>query len=109
MARETQPKPELLSRIKAALTVHYGPRLKGLVLYGSRARGDADETSDVDVLVLIDGPVDYGSELRAIVDVLYDLQLELGATIEAFPVDEQAYRANVWPLYRSANAEGIRL
>ena len=34
----------------------YGPRLKRLVLFGSQARGDATPESDVDVLVVLDGP-----------------------------------------------------
>jgi predicted nucleotidyltransferase len=44
------------SRLEQRATVHE------LVLFGSRARGDADAGSDLDVLVVVDEPV--GDELR---------------------------------------------
>jgi uncharacterized protein len=36
----------------------FGSRLRDVRLFGSYARGDADEDSDVDILVLIDGLTD---------------------------------------------------
>ncbi len=99
----------LLGRIRGALSNLYGDRLKGIVHYGSRARGDFDEESDIDLLVLLEGPVDFGVELLAIVDALYDLQLEIDVPIEAFPADADTYETSSWPLYQKASEEGIRL
>jgi hypothetical protein len=42
----------ILATIKAEASARYG--IRSLALFGSRARGDACETSDVDVLVDID-------------------------------------------------------
>ena len=42
---------ELLKEIKVRLSAAYGERLRGVVLYGSQARGDARPDSDVDILV----------------------------------------------------------
>ncbi len=42
----------LLEHLARALAVLYGDRCRGLVLYGSHARGEANEGSDVDVLLL---------------------------------------------------------
>ncbi len=39
----------------AAVRARFGARVERLALFGSRARGDASEDSDVDVLVVIDG------------------------------------------------------
>ena len=46
---------ELLAAIKTPLAEAFGERLKGVVLYGSEARGDSEPDSDIDVLVLLKG------------------------------------------------------
>jgi uncharacterized protein len=66
---------ELLSEIKRRLLTVHGRRLQGVVLYGSEARGEAHSDSDIDVLVLLEGPIDYTRDLRANIDALYDLVL----------------------------------
>ena len=48
---------DVLQECKNILEDHYGPRLKGLVLYGSLARGDAGSDSDIDLLVEFGRPV----------------------------------------------------
>ena len=47
-----------LSAYAERLRAVFGPRLRELRLFGSYARGDANEDSDVDVLVLVDGLTD---------------------------------------------------
>ncbi len=49
---------------KAALEALYGDRLVRLVLYGSHARGEAHAGSDVDLLVVLRGPVRDYDELK---------------------------------------------
>ncbi len=41
----------ILKRFRAALDALYGGRIERVVLYGSRARGDAREDSDYDIAV----------------------------------------------------------
>lgn len=45
---------DLLSRSKNELQVRFG--VTGLALFGSTARGEASDASDVDILVSFDGP-----------------------------------------------------
>lgn len=98
---------ELLKRIKADLAAVYGIRLKGVVLYGSEARGDAEPDSDIDLLVILDGPIQLGREIETIVHALYPLQLEVLRPIHAMPVGEKDYAAGEYALYRNAKREGI--
>jgi len=98
---------ELLKRIKDALRAAHGERLRGVVLYGSEARGEASETSDIDVLVLLDGPISLGRDLRTNIDAVYHIVLDTGRPIHARPVDVETYEAAEFPLYRVAKREGI--
>jgi len=53
----------LLAELKAGLARLYGPRLSGVFLFGSHARGDAEPGSDCDVLIVLDHVAAYGSEI----------------------------------------------
>jgi uncharacterized protein len=99
----------LLAHIKSRLQAVYGDRLRGLVLYGSEARGEATSDSDVDILVLLTGPVALGRELRTIIEALYPLQLEMDRVLEAVPVDEADYVRGEYAWYRNAQRDGIRV
>lgn len=98
---------EILKEIKARLDAVHGRRLRGVVLYGSQARGEAGADSDIDVLVLLDEPIDYGRDLEANLDALYPLAVEFGRRISAKPVSATEYETVDCPLYRSAHREGI--
>ncbi len=97
----------LLMRAKSALEEAFGGRLKGVVLYGSEARGQAEPDSDIDLLVLLAGPVDYWRDLQACIHAWYPLVLRIERPIHAKPVDLEAYRAGREPLYVEARREGI--
>ena len=97
---------QLLNRIKDCLRDAYGDRLQGIVLYGSEARGEAAADSDIDLLVLLNGPVKLWKDIQTNVYALYDLQLEIIRQIHAMPVDVEAFRAGRYALYRNAKREG---
>lgn len=98
---------ELLHRVKSILTDAFRERLKGVVLYGSVARDDAEPDSDVDLLVLLAGPVDRREDLWTCIHALYPLVLETERPIHAKPVDVEKYEAQNVPLYREVRREGI--
>ena len=98
---------KVLSQCKAILQKQYGSRFRGLVLYGSEARKQARATSDIDLLVLLDSPMDYFAELRCIVDVLYPIQLESDRLISAKPAPLEDYEKGRFQLYREARRDGL--
>jgi len=98
---------ELLRRIKADLQDAFGERLKGVILYGSEARGNADPDSDIDLLVLLESQTNYWDDVRKCVHTLYPLVLETGRPIHAKPVAVDEYEQQLWPLYQAVKEEGI--
>jgi predicted nucleotidyltransferase len=98
---------ELLNRIKDRLEDAYGDRLQGIVLYGSEARGEAEPDSDIDLLVLLKGPIELWNDIQTNVHALYDLQLEVIRPIHAMPVDVEVFQAGEYALYRNAKREGV--
>ncbi|MEW5945088.1 MAG: nucleotidyltransferase domain-containing protein [bacterium] len=97
---------ELLQRIKERLQALYGARFRGLVLYGSAARGDAREDSDLDILCILDGI--RGGETSEITRTTYPLQLEfLDRIFHILPVDTSEYEAGEFGFYRIVRREGI--
>ncbi|MEA3365229.1 MAG: nucleotidyltransferase domain-containing protein [Candidatus Hydrogenedentes bacterium] len=107
--QRTSQLEELLRVCKQKLSAHYEEQLQGVVLYGSAARGEASAESDVDLLVLLEKPVDYFEELEILIDLLFEPQLEFGVHISARPADTADFEAGIIQLYRNARQEGVRL
>lgn len=97
----------LLAQARRRLEEHYGNRFAGLVLYGSVARGTAEAESDIDLLVLLRDELDYFRELRAVVSLLYPLQLEFERVISALPAAVEDYESGTLQLCRNAAREGF--
>ncbi len=100
---------ETLKSCKTTLENSYQSQFKGLILYGSVARDQVRSHSDIDLLVLLNHPVDYFQELRVIIDLLCPIQLESEQLISAKPVAWHNYEAGVLPLYRDVKREGVLL
>jgi hypothetical protein len=99
----------LLREVASALEDVYGPRLRGVVLYGSEARQVAEPDSDIDILVLLQGPIQLWQDIRTITEALYPLQLQLERPLSAIPADAEAYEAQNRLFYRNARRDGIRV
>jgi len=98
---------ELLKRVKSSLQQAFGDRLRGVILYGSEARGTAEPDSDIDFLVLLEGPLSSWEDSGTAIHALYPLVLEIGRPIHTIEVDASAYDTDEVPLYREVRREGI--
>jgi predicted nucleotidyltransferase len=99
----------ILQQVRPRLIAVYGERLRGVVLFDSESRGDAEPDNDIDLLVLLEGPVD-SKEMRTIVDALYPLQLEISdRPIHALPADVEDFERDRLFFYRSVKEDGVFL
>jgi predicted nucleotidyltransferase len=96
-----------LKKCSQILSEYYGEKFQGLILYGSMARGQGDNFSDIDLLVLLKMPFNYFQELRKIVELLYPVQLESINLISAKPVAQEEFESGTLLLYRLAKREGL--
>lgn len=73
--------------MKSRLEELYGSQLKGLILFGSRARGDFTEASDDDVAIVLEEVVERPFAVKCeVIDATYDLFLDSGIIIQPWPV-----------------------
>jgi predicted nucleotidyltransferase len=98
----------VLKRFRAALDALYGDRIERVVLFGSRARGDAREDSDYDVAVFLKNLADRWQEVDRIVPLVTDVLYEDGAFIHAMPHRAGSYEDRT-ALMRAIRREGIDL
>ncbi|MFN0213551.1 MAG: SUMF1/EgtB/PvdO family nonheme iron enzyme [Saprospiraceae bacterium] len=103
-------KNSLTQAVKTELQTLYGSRLAKLILYGSHARGDQHEGSDIDFLVVLkDDNIKTGSELRYMNSALYDLELQFSATISAHPTTLGRFNTSDYLFYQNVRREGIEV
>jgi uncharacterized protein (UPF0332 family) len=100
----------LLAGFLSWLQEKWGDRIAHVWLFGSKARGDSDAESDVDVLIVARDADDVLRE--AVGDTAYDLSLAHGALLCEHVVSVRRFaqmRARQEPLYRNISREGIDL
>lgn len=98
---------EIVQEVRAGLEGLYGPRLVGLILYGSQARGEATEGSDIDLLVVLDDFREACEELEQMASLGSSLSLEHDVAISFFPVREHDFRSGGSPLLLNVAREGV--
>lgn len=97
----------VVRELRVRLKEVYGSRLNDVVLYGSHARGDATETSDIDVMVVLDGEVDPWTELQRMSEPVYDLELETEEMITLYPISQTEFADREHPFLTNVRREGI--
>ncbi len=98
----------VLKRYRTDLASVYGNRLERVVLFGSRARGDARADSDYDIAVFIRDYTDFGKEGDTLSNIELDILEETGAVINSLPYAAGSYEKKTI-LMQDIRQEGIEL
>ncbi len=101
----------ILGEVYAACDPIFGTAMKDAYLYGSYARGDYHEESDIDILLTVDMEQDVIADFYSAVGVVSsDLSLKHDITISVTikPLAQFERYSSVLPYYKNVLREGIR-
>lgn len=92
----------MAQELKERLLAAAGPHIRRIIVFGSRARGDAEPDSDLDVAVLVDGRTAY--------QVMWDRDFAPVISLRVFAeADFEAALEGGFSFYRSVVREGVIL
>ena len=99
---------KILTDMKQHLKKHYGDSVKDVVSFGSRARGNAYEFSDYDILIVLDEDYSRKDENK-ILDLCYDIDLkyDILLDIHLLSKNEITSERGKQPIYINAFMSGL--
>ena len=98
----------VLKRFRDAVAALYGPALDRVVLFGSRARGDARGDSDYDVAVFLKQAENLRAEWNRLTELRLEMADEGALDIEAIPFRVEDYEKRT-PLMHEIRKDGLVL
>lgn len=100
---------QILAEIREQLLLVYGDRLEDVILYGSAAVGQMTKDSDIDIIILLKGPVQFLHDLETALRALLPLSQKFDHPISPKPINARQYKTMDVPLFSRARREGLRL
>lgn len=107
MNKSIQDIKPILDEVKERLQNIYGGRLKEIILYGSYARGDATEGSDIDLILILEDISNHISELEKFSGEIHQLDFLYDTVISIIPIEARQYQTRRLPIILNAKREGI--
>lgn len=102
----------ILTKVVLHSRSEFGSSLNDIILYGSYARGDQEEGSDIDIMIIVDEKPEKLREYRRSFSKLASaLDLEYGTAVSPLLKDADTfeYWKDVLPFYKNVNTEGVRI
>lgn len=98
---------QIVDGFTAGLRELYGPRLRQVIVFGSYARGEGSDHSDIDIAVVLDHFADVCAELDRMSELIWELCLEHDTLLAVVPVREADWQASGQPLLCNLRREGV--
>ena len=98
---------DVIRKLEKELRDYYGDRYRRLLLFGSYARGTAWEGSDVDLLLLLKGPVDSVQEMLNVQPIKNPLSLESDLVLSVIPVSVEDFERGETMFLRVIRREAV--
>jgi predicted nucleotidyltransferase len=98
---------KILKKLKKELLRIYGESVESIILYGSRARGDARDDSDIDILIVLNKDFNYSEILRLSSQLISSLSLENDVVISRAFVTKTQYDKLQIPFLMNVRREGV--
>jgi len=102
----------VLSVVSSQAKDLFREKLDSVILFGSYARGDYDDESDIDIMILVDiNDVDVNLCTRQLYEKIfqYELQNDCVLSLCVVPQDRFHRYKTVLPFYRNVDREGIKV
>ena len=97
----------IIAEFKKEVKELYGDKFKNIILYGSWARNEASEESDIDLSIVLKGSITPGKEIDRMIDIITDINLDNGVLVSVYPVSDRDYDTLNSPLLVNLRMEGI--
>ena len=102
----------LLDQYTEILQKIYGKHLTQVILYGSYARGDYRDDSDIDIMILLDlSDMDIKQYRHELSGETFDFNMDHDLDIKPIAKSQQHFQnwVDVYPFYANVEKEGVKL
>jgi len=102
----------ILNQFVQEIEKFFGNSLCEIIVFGSYARGDFNENSDIDIMVLVNSTEsDIKQWENQIIDCAFDLEMQYGKVLSPIVKNQEffEYWSDTLPFYRNIKREGVKI
>ena len=107
MDMDTKYVQEVVREYREGLEKVFGDQLRSVILYGSMARGEGRRDSDIDLLCVLRGSLDYAEAIRKSSELTAEISLQRDVVLSRVFVTEEDFTHLDLPFFMNVRREGV--